>query len=272
MKPRTTSTGFTLVELAIVTAVVTLLLGGLLVTVSGQIDIQRTRETREILERVREALIGFSVANGRLPCPATAASNGQESYVGVVGATSCSGPAGNVVHGFVPGVTLGITPLDREGYVLDGWGFRMRYAVFVGTLNAGSPPTCNNTTNYANVFTIAGNMRLATMSCMAGTGVNPLLYVCASAAGTTTTDCGSAVLLTKKAPAVIYSTGKNSVTGGTGADEFENPNQNSGDTDVVFVSHDISAPGSPGGEFDDMMTWIALPVLFNRMIASGQLP
>jgi prepilin-type N-terminal cleavage/methylation domain-containing protein len=273
--------GFTLIELAVVLAIVTMLLGGLALTLSAQLDLQHAAETRQTLDNVRDALVGFAVANGRLPCPAVAppippascaANQAAESPSPPTG--SCTVAAGNVAHGFIPGLTLGITPTDKCGYVLDGWGFPVRYSVFVGTLNAGSPPTCNNTITYSNAFTTAGRMRSVTMSCLlaAPPSVNPLLYVCASAAGTNTSNCGSAVALTTKTPAVIYSTGKNSATGGTGADEIENPNPNSGDTDAVFVFHDVSAPGAPGGEFDDQMTWISLPVLFNRMIAGGQLP
>jgi hypothetical protein len=67
-------------------------------------------------------------------------------------------------------------------------------------------------------------------------------------------------------PAVIYSTGKNGASGGTSADEAENPNPNSADNNRVFVSHDFTPT------FDDMVIWISPNILFNRMVAAGKLP
>jgi hypothetical protein len=66
--------------------------------------------------------------------------------------------------------------------------------------------------------------------------------------------------------AVIFSLGKNAPTGGTGADEAANINN-----DPVFVSH-TPTPASSGNEFDDLVTWLSPNILFNRMIAAGRLP
>ena len=63
-------TAFTLVELAVVLAIVGLLLSSLTYTLAAHTE-QRTREqTQRTLEQAREALIGFAITNGRLPCPA----------------------------------------------------------------------------------------------------------------------------------------------------------------------------------------------------------
>lgn len=51
------------------------------------------------------------------------------------------------------------------------------------------------------------------------------------------------------------------------ADEAANLNG-----DQVFVSRVRSDPGSAGGEFDDIVTWLSENVLYNRMVAAGQLP
>ena len=63
--------GFTLVELAVALAIIGLLLGMLIVPLSTQVDQQRIGDTQRQLDLIREAVIGFAVANGRLPCPAT---------------------------------------------------------------------------------------------------------------------------------------------------------------------------------------------------------
>jgi hypothetical protein len=79
-------------------------------------------------------------------------------------------------------------------------------------------------------------------------------------------------ILTANAPAVIYSLGKNAISGGTGSDEAENPNPNSADNDKIFVSHSPSASGAVGGEFDDLVTWMSANILLGRLVAAGKLP
>src|SRR5688572_19844594 len=80
--------GFSLAELAIVLLIVGLILAGVLTPLGAQIEIRKTAETTKILEDVKEALLGFAAANGRLPCPASDTSNGQESFC-TTGAMPC---------------------------------------------------------------------------------------------------------------------------------------------------------------------------------------
>lgn len=250
--------GFTLVELAVVLAIIAMLLGGLVVTLSAQVDLQRIIETRATLENIREALMGFAAANGRLPCPASSTSSGQEAFS--AGGNATNGNCLNFYNGFFPAAALGITPTDTSGFALDGWGNRIRYATAYPTINGVSNP-----------FTRQDGMKNAGMqpveSYADGSG---LLFVCSTGplpAGTTATGCPSGPTnITKKTPAVVFSAGRNAATGGAGADEAANLNG-----DGVFVTHPPTAAGA-GGEFDDVVTWISLPVLFNRLMTAGRLP
>lgn len=268
--------GFSLVEMAVVLMIVGLLLGGLLPTLSGQMEQQHRNETRKYLDEVRDALLGFALANGRLPCPASSTSNGQESFCTGDLSAACGAPivppaaipahgrCTNPYNGFLPAATLGLSPTDAQGYAVDAWGGmqnRIRYAVYENTITGG-------TANY-NTFTASGEIKKATMANIANT--TPLLSVCASAPSSTTI-CGTALTLTNQAPAVIYSVGKSGATGGTGLDESANPNPNSANNDQVFVSHGITSASSANGEFDDIVTWLSTGVLFNRMLTAGQLP
>lgn len=70
--------GFSLVEIAIVLVIVGLLIGGLLVPLSAQIEKKDRDETRRTLNEIREAIEGFAMANNRLPCPDTDG-DGQEN-------------------------------------------------------------------------------------------------------------------------------------------------------------------------------------------------
>ena len=242
--------GFALIEMAMVLVIVALLAGSGLLTLRMQIEHQKVKDTQKVLDDAREALLGFAAANGRLPCPATAASNGIEAPAG--GSTAvipCTSPYG----GFLPGVTLGMTGLDANGYVLDAWGGttnRIRYAVTTATANAATTPN---------------GIRTATLATY---GNAPNLRVCTTSTGITATTCGAAQALTTSAVAVIFSLGPNGTTGvAGGADETANQN-----ADQVFVWHTPVAVGGANGEFDDLMTWIPAPLLFNRMLQAGSLP
>ena len=257
--PFTRGAGFSLIELAVALVVVALFLGAVLVPLTTQIGQRRTSDTQKTLEDVKETLIGFALATGRLPCPASAASNsGMESFctnsAGACGAEILSPAAPSPGHGrctsqygFVPGAALGLAAVDAQGYGIDAWGARLRYAV---------------TAANANAFTATNGMRNAPMTTLA-----PDLHVCAASAGIAPTTCGVASVLTTTAPAVIYSLGPNWATGGVSADEAANLNN-----DPVFVSRVVSDPGAASGEFDDIVTWLSPHVLYSRMVSAGQLP
>jgi prepilin-type N-terminal cleavage/methylation domain-containing protein len=245
--------GLTLIELAIGLVVIAVIIGGLLIPLQAQVEQARFGQTQRQLDEVREALIGFAIANGRLPCPATPASNGVESPAG---GGHCTAPW----TGLLPAVTLGLTQVDAQGYALDAWGLpqnRIRYAVT-------SQPI------HGRVVTEPDGLRLIAQA--SSTGLQDLahgatLFVCSSAIGITPTECGPGRQVARRLLAVIYSLGPNASTGGAG-DEAENL----GLTANGFVSRTRSGPGSPAGEFDDIVTWLAPPLLISRMVAAGRLP
>lgn len=247
-----TQAGFTLVEVAIVLAIVALLLGGLLIPLATQLEQQRISDTQRTLDNVKEALIGYAIANGRLPCPASSTSNGQESFA--AGGDPTNGNCSNFFNGLAPAVTLGITPTDSQGYALDAWGNRIRYAV---------------TTANGNAFTTINGMQTTTI-----TSLTPDLQVCSTSTGISGSppNCASGTALTTTAPAVIYSLGKNAATGGTGNDEAANPNPNSANNDRVFVMHPPTPSTAANGEFDDIVIWMSPNILYGRMVTAGRLP
>lgn len=107
--------GFTLVEMAVVLVIFGVLLGGLLVPLSAQRDLKDYSEVRTNLEQIKEALYGFAVVNGRLPCPDTTG-DGIDDNCG--GSTS----AGATTGGNIPWVTLGVQGNDP-------WGRPYRYRI-----------------------------------------------------------------------------------------------------------------------------------------------
>jgi prepilin-type N-terminal cleavage/methylation domain-containing protein len=113
------SSGFTLVELAVVMAIIALLLGMLIVPLGTQMDQQRASETNRQMDQIREAVIGFATATGRLPCPATATT---ASGVAGAGLENKPGIACGILEGVVPWATLGVPEADA-------WGRRFTYRV-----------------------------------------------------------------------------------------------------------------------------------------------
>jgi hypothetical protein len=232
--------------------VVALLMGGLMYTLSAQTEQRNFEETRRRLEQARELLLGYAIVNGRLPCPATAASAGDEAPAG-------GGACATYYGGWLPARTIGYPHVDAGGYALDVWGNRLRYAV--ANLVAG----CSGSSTTPH-FTHRINLQANGITCQP----NDLL-VCRSASGIDATTCGGSanqVMSQGLVVAIVFSTGKNAASsGGSGIDEQANLNG-----DRVFVHHTPAPGGAPNGEFDDQLAWITVGELYGKLIAAGVLP
>jgi prepilin-type N-terminal cleavage/methylation domain-containing protein len=231
--------GFTLVEMAIVLVIVGLLLGGLLMPLSAQIEQRRIGETQKALDEIKEALIGYAANQipPHLPCPdktggggAGTANDGLEDFTAATGA--CVTQEGNI-----PWATLGVADVD-------GWGNRIHYSVTA----------------------IHSNRLPAATFALASIGT---LNVCTTAACATTT---AAAL-----PAIVLSYGKNGF-GAINAAGIANPAPTSADelanTDLnaSFVSHPKTDASPAVGEFDDIVAWLSVGQLNSRMISAQRLP
>jgi type II secretory pathway pseudopilin PulG len=246
--------GFSLTELAVVFVIISLLLATAMYTLSAQTEQRNFEETRRQLEAARELILAFAVVNGRLPCPATGTSSGDEAPLGG-GTCTAPGPYG----GWLPARSIGFQVFDAAGYAIDAWGNRIRYAV-----SAVTPTGCAGPSTTPH-FTNATNLRANGITCQPND-----LVACRSATGITATTCGPAAnILTNQnvVVALVFSTGKNGALGGGGIDEAANTNG-----DRVFVWHTPAPVGAAGGEFDDQMTWITVGEFYGKLIAAGILP
>lgn len=247
--------------------IVGLLLVTAMYTLSAQSEQRAWEQNRQTLERARDALLGYAVAYGRLPCPASGATTGVEAD-SPVGSGTCTNP----YDGFLPAITLGFQPVDAQGFAIDPWNNRIRYAV-AQTINS-----CIGTSNTPH-FTNKVNLKQNGISCQPGT--NDLLMCKSTTPAPSPGTCGAATnILTNNNPsgtvvAVVLSPGKNFVLAPSAAaaaaagnaDEAENL-----DNDSVFISHTPSPRGATGGEFDDMVLWISAGAFYGRLATSGVLP
>jgi prepilin-type N-terminal cleavage/methylation domain-containing protein len=253
--------GFSLIELALSLAVLAIVATGILVPLVTQIQQRNVTTTEAAIQDIKDALLGFAALNGRLPCPAVTAGTtyAAEAFDSGSGGSAANGRCASF-YGYVPARTLGVTPVDRNGYAVDGWGNRIRYAVAADTIGG-----------IANPLTSTDGLRNAGLPAVGA--VASLLNVCNSGVGVTAgTSCNSAVTLTASAAVVIWSPGPNALTtGGNGTDEAQNPNpRNEASADRLFVSHTASTDSD--NPFDDVVNWVSLNTLVNRMVAAGTLP
>lgn len=119
---RSSSSGFTLIEIAIVLVVVGLISSFGLSAFSRVGDGRKQFETKQRMAEVERALLGFVIENGCLPCPADPAGTSGTQASGAVpcGAATCTYAAGAL-----PWVTLGLS----EEQAADGWGRRLTYGI-----------------------------------------------------------------------------------------------------------------------------------------------
>ena len=267
LPPRLQS-GFSLVELAIVMLIVSILLAGVLMPLSMQREVRSYADTKKTMDDIKEALMGFALANGRLPCPAPkgtpdgTAGAGTEAYSVSTGLCT-SNP------GVVPWVTLNVPETDE-------WGGRFTYRVTPAfadihptsiTWGGCTPvPAPASPTSFA--LCASGDMKIQSR-----------------------TTAKAAYDLTNVAlPAVFISHGKNGRgayrTNGVqiapapgGTDELTNAATGA----LIFISREITPESSscsdaffvgtkPMCEFDDLVAFVPLTTLMNRMILSQKLP
>ncbi|GBG13691.1 uncharacterized protein NMK_1242 [Novimethylophilus kurashikiensis] len=226
--------GFTLIEMAVVLVVVGLMLGGLLMPISAQLDQRNYTETRRAMSDIREALLGFAMANGHLPCPAISVSDGREDR-------AVSGICNKRV-GFLPWSELAVPKLD-------GWGHLYRYSATQVFIDATPKVSLTSTPD------ILIKTRDTT-----GTAINL----------TNTSTVIAVVLSFGKNGRWSYSDQAIQAADGSTTNSDEDANASG---TASFFSRELTAnTAAPGGEFDDFVLWIPATLYFNRMVSAGQLP
>jgi len=240
-RPSTLPRGFTLIEITMVLFIVAILLGGLLPVISGQIERQRVAETRKQLDEIQQALMGFAIMNGRLPCPTTQTDPSNPNY----GMEDANCPTGTpTTDGYLPWKTLGVSEIDAWGIKrtlsTDAWKGYWRYRTDRDFSKSSSLITLTTGGTFSSCPT-------STKDCL----------VVKDNAGNTLTSSSERPI------AILYSTGPNLTADGQNASYQANGATSPGAT----YQSDVPSTG-----FDDITIWLSRPQLFNRLVAAGKLP
>jgi prepilin-type N-terminal cleavage/methylation domain-containing protein len=291
---KTAQKGFTLIELAVALTVVAFIIGGLAVPISTRLAEQQYADTQANIDKAVEALVGYAVLTGRLPCPdvnTIGAADNRDGTEKPAGGPCASGVAGGAIdysNSTGAGVSWGDLPWQTLGlqapYNQDAWNNRLRYAV-VTTLAgavADSP--------------IKTNLRIAAMLDIR-CGNPATLPPTASAAFTAAPGClplptANPYQISANAVFVVYSVGANG-WGGTNIndittskpftaaqialtpDQAANAPERAGTTPATrrqFVTRARSSAVSNSGEYDDVLTYMSANTFAAKMLAAGVWP
>jgi type II secretory pathway pseudopilin PulG len=239
--------GVTLVELAVVLFILSLLLGGTMGALSARVETEERRRTAALLEEIRNALIGHAIVHGHLPCPdcrdaggncalaglgigdgvedgIDASGNGVSPRSGETALQSCA-----VLTGFLPWATLGAPAMDA-------WGNPLSYRVSAE---------------------FARDVPERSVSFDLGSSGDIDVKIDPSSSG----------YAARELAAIVISHGRHGAPPAAPRSPAEQRNRNG---HPPFIAGPYRT--AEGGEFDDMLTWVSGNVLIYRMVQAGRLP
>jgi prepilin-type N-terminal cleavage/methylation domain-containing protein len=280
--------GFTLIEMAIVLVIITILIGGLAMPLSAQIQARRIAETKKTLEEAREAILGYamthscscaydnvgSVGNLIPPTPTPSPTTCTSSCP----STNPSSTFTTLQHAYLPcpdtsgdgredrnlgsqacieqvvgsGLSHGRVPWVDLGIAQqDAWGNRLLYAVNTVYSNKLSGFS-SSTTPYYPLQICSTN----TCPIPYDPTTLPNPYVASNVVFVVAS-------LGPNGWGALNVNG-NTLAAPTGANELENL-----DADEAYVSRAPTQVGGAGGEFDDLLVWVSYNLLKVRVCPTG---
>ena len=236
--------GFSLVEMAVVLVILGLILSSLLLPFATQIDLSKYAENRKAMNDVKEAIIGFGISNGYLPCPAISALNGAEDRNIATG--GCNGSKRN---GFIPWATLGLPKLDT-------WGHMYEYSVTPAYANSLTKIGLTTTTD----ITIKTRINGGGLTNLSNANAVPMVIF---------THGKNGILGYADDGTQIANTSTTNIDEAANAATISNATASSS----TFISRDFaSQTTATGGEYDDVVVWLSPSQYINRLVMAGQLP
>jgi len=232
-----TQRGFTLIEVSIVLLIIAFTLGSIMIPLGTSLEQKAINETKQQIAEIKAAIINFTIANRRMPCPDTTTGNNRDGLENTTAGT-CTNELGSIPH-----VDLNIP------HKQDAWGQPFIYRVtasFADTPAVGPGTGCIPTTN--------NNVSISMCSAADG-NITVEDYVLSS---------GTTVTIGSNLSAVIISTGKPSSTIST--TENENTDNNTTFTKMGYSDRNSTMP------FNDIVVWISPNELIGYLIQAQILP
>ncbi len=225
--------GFSLIEIAIVLVIVGLMIGGLVTPLTVQFEQRKVADTQKALDEAKEALTGFALLHGYLPCPAVSSMNGLEDRRGA----RCNGEKR---VGILPWATLGLRKSDS-------WNNLFRYSV-TPAFSDSEQLFALSTPRDISIVTRNGG------ALVQATALNDIPAMIMSHG--------------KNGFGAISEQGQRQAGAqSNNVDERSNAVSNN-----IFISRAASEAQQAGGSYDDIVTWLSPNILFNRMVAAQRLP
>ncbi len=241
----TVQRGFTLIEMAIVLVIITILIGGLAMPLSAQIQARRIAETKTTLEEARVALLGYAMTHNAinvpthhyLPCPDTNADGREDRDSDTV----CK-----QYQGFLPWADLGTAPQDA-------WGNRLRYAVVQKFIDRSSGFSAGTPAPPGPPAYGFDPIKICSMhTCPIPLVADNVVFVLVSH-GPNGWGAQNINGTTLAAP--------------TGPDELENL-----DANPIYISRSPTKADAVSGEFDDLTVWVSQSALIASACPTGCAP
>lgn len=276
--------GFTLIELAIVLVIVTLLIGGLAMPLSAQIQARRIAETRADMNAIRDALIGYAMSHTTSTCTCAYTVSGLDPSASTCSSSLCPASPGLVTTTGTASLTLQprhYLPCPDDGSASPGMEATRSPATGRCPATRGTLPWLTlgvkGQDAWGNRYTYAvtqaySNDQQGFVSTPAATPGDLNIFPDASCVSPS---------IAASVPVVVVSHGPNSrgaqnMSGGTPlaatalpADERHNliaPSAIAPCNLSSFVSR------TPNENFDDLVIWLSANELFNRVCQTGGCP
>jgi type II secretory pathway pseudopilin PulG len=263
------SNGFTLIEVAVVFVILAFLLGSLISPMSAQRETTNIKKAEEELKNIEDALLGFAISNGYLPCPTFPGLGGVA--IGLGGTANCLTGGNPTYNGFIPSTTLGLRgEVNCDDLLVDPWGQPYRYSI----------TQTDNTPNGLHDFVRTNDLQTETIVAIQGAaGTPPNLRVCNNRLAVCNAATVAGNIVANNVVAVYFSLGKHVVNPSAG--ETENSAETTVNSGCLLPAYGLSNDRFfysyprvelAGNEFDDIVMWLSPTILYSKMLAAGQLP
>lgn len=238
--------GFSLIEMAIILIMVSIIAGGVLTLLPKNSDKNLQDVMASKMDRIQDAILAYTHENGMLPCPADITTAVSTAAFGIAAGNCNTSIAGDIAVGSF-GLRMGMIPVRTLGlsddYAFDSWGNRIRYGV-IRQLAVNSTDFENFATTYSG---LSPNTRTFEIRDVSGNPINsPNSY-----AAPTANNSVAYILLSHGANgngAVPFAGGASPACPASGLLDQENCNG-----DRIF--RDVSFNTSSVNYFDDFIRW-----------------